>query len=144
MTLREKVENAFANYLKKAVGGDVRYLTGLGDFEVLYPAVICSFMGSTEMHPQASHFNVEVMVTTVSSANTKTIPDAAQIHSKLVGGVVRALEIEGLEDQLTSEEPDLIINGITETREEQPDIDERNDEPVFASSFTLTFPAGHK
>ena len=143
-TLREKVENAVSAYLNSAVGGNVRYLTGLGDFEGEFPAVVSSFVGAEEIHADAHHWNVEVLGATVSSANPNTETNAAAAHGDLVGRVVSALEVEGLHDFLMSADPDLLVNGIISSREEQPDIDERNDQPVFSSGYTITFPAGHK
>ena len=141
-SLREKIETAFKRHLDAAIPEGV--YTGLGDFNVEWPAVICSFLSAEEIHPQASTFTVEVMLTAISDANPDTTEQPAAKHNELFGRVVDLLEVDDLKEKLMSAEPGLLVNGIERTSEEQPDISEEEGRLMFSSAFKVQLVAGHK
>lgn len=142
ISLREKLEGAFKVYLEQTIKSGV--YTGLGDFEVTYPAVVCSYLGGEDIHPEANHVSAEMLITVVSSADSETVEDATGKHNKLVGLVVDACETDDLAPNLMAAGDALIVNGIESTREEQPDVESDDDgKPIFKSGYSVKLMAGH-
>ena len=140
--LRQKLEEAFKTYLEQFVTTGV--YTGLGSFEVSYPAVIASYLGGEDIHPQANHVSAEIMLTVISSADNQTVENAAEKHNQLFGKIVEACETDDLAGNLMASSGELIINGIQSTTEEQPDL-ESDDQgaPIFKSAYSVKLMAGH-
>ena len=141
-SLREKLESAFKVYLGQTITTDV--YTGLGSFEVDYPAVICSYLGGEDIHPEANTVRAEMMLTVISSADPETVENAAEVHNTLFGKVVEACESDTLAGDVMGAGNGLLVNGIVSTSEEQPDVEsDNNGKPTFSSSYTIRLIAGH-
>jgi hypothetical protein len=142
ISLREKLESAFKVYLEQTIKSGV--FTGLGDFEVTYPAVVCSYLGGEDIHPQSNHVSAEMLVTVISSSDGETVEDATGKHNDLVGLVVEAFESDDLAGNLMAAGDALIVNGIESTSEEQPDVESDDDgKPIFKSGYSVRLMAGH-
>lgn len=141
-SLRQKLEEAFKVYLKQTI--DTGVYTGLGSFNVTFPAVVASYLSGEEIHPQAHHIKAEILISVISSADNETVEDADKKHNELFGKVVEACETEDLAGNLMAAGDALIVNGIIQTTEEQPDIEsDEAGQPVFKSGYTVQLTAGH-
>lgn len=141
-SLRQKLEEAFKVYLEQGITTGV--YTGLGSFEVSFPAVVCSYLGGEDIHPEANHVSAEIMLTVISSADDRTVENAAEKHNELFGTVVDMCERENLAGDLMAAGDALIVNGIQSTTEEQPDVEtDEAGQPIFKSSYSVRLMAGH-
>lgn len=140
--LRQKLEEAFKVYLEQFVSADV--YTGLGSFEVQYPAVVASYLGGEDIHPEANHVSAEIMLTVIGSADNATVENATEKHNQLFGKIVEACETDDLAGNLMAAGGDVIINGIQSTTEEQPDLEaDEQGVPIFKSAYSVRLLAGH-
>ena len=141
-SLREKIEAAFKAYLEQTI--DTGVYAGLGDFDVSYPATVCSYLSGEDIHPEANTVSAEVLITVVSCADPDTVSNAEEEHNTAFGKVVDACEQDSLAASLMAAGTDLLVNGIESTTEEQPDIEhDKNQMPIFSSGYKVQLIAGH-
>jgi len=142
MSLRERIEAAFKAYLESV--GLTGVYTGLGNFNVQYPAIVCTFLGAEEIHKQAFTFRISVLVTLVSAADPETDKNAKANHDRIFNQIVEALEFDNLADLIETNGTDLRVNGVEAIGEQQPDLEpDENEKPVFSSGYEVTLIAGH-
>jgi hypothetical protein len=141
-SLRQKIEGAFKVYLEQTIDSGV--YTGLGSFEVSFPAVVASYLGGEDIHPESNHVSAEVMLTAISSADSETVENAADKHNELFGKIVEACESPDLAGDIMAAGDGLIVNGIQSTTEEQPDVEtDEAGQAIFKSSYSVRLMAGH-